>query len=302
MKKVLILGASGMLGSMCFTYLKNSFDVRGTVRGIENTGPFDESNIFLFNAAADAKEQLQRIYTAFDFDYVVNCIGVIKPYCKDDDMAGVRNAIIINSHFPHILSESVSSLAKTVKIIQIATDCVFRGNKGFYTEDDSHDAIDVYGKTKSLGEVIAGNLLNIRCSIIGPELKAKVSLLEWFLKQPSKSELRGFQHHTWNGVTTLQFAEFCGRIIAENLFEGYRELNHVIHYVPNTAVNKYELLNIFNQVFDKNHNIVPQSGAGEPIYRTLSTKYLRTDLVDLDESILNLSRFMRDNGISSAPI
>ena len=50
------------------------------------------------------------------------------------------------------------------KIFQIATDCVFDGEKGNYSELDSHNARDVYGKSKSLGEVNNKNFYNLRCS------------------------------------------------------------------------------------------------------------------------------------------
>ena len=98
-------------------------------------------------------------------------------------------------------------------MIQIATDCVYSGKTGGYNEDSLHDALDAYGKTKSLGEVRSSTFLNIRSSIIGPEINHKVLLLEWFLKQPKGAVLNGFSNHLWNGVTTLQFAELCLTII-----------------------------------------------------------------------------------------
>lgn len=83
----------------------------------------------------------------------------------------------MNSEFPHIISE----IFPKSKIFQIATDCVFSGTKGNYTEDDFHNATDIYGKTKSLGEVKNNNFFNLRTSIIGKELDGKFSLIEWFL-------------------------------------------------------------------------------------------------------------------------
>ena len=71
-----------------------------------------------------------------------------------------------------------------IKVIQIGTDCVYSGKKGLYSETDKHDPLDVYGKSKSLGEVFDGSALIIRCSIIGPEFKKQKSFLfEWFLNQ-----------------------------------------------------------------------------------------------------------------------
>ena len=42
---------------------------------------------------------------------------------------------------------------KKTKIFQIATDCVFSGKIGGYNELSNHDDLDIYGVSKSMGEV-----------------------------------------------------------------------------------------------------------------------------------------------------
>ena len=268
--KVLVLGASGMLGSMVYGYLKrnSSLDVVGTVRNEKlqnnNLTLFDAEE---FNLSATPPKDFE------SFDYVINCIGIIKPYCQDNDSQGVKRAIKVNAMFPHNLS--LAGNKHNVKIIQIATDCVYSGKAGKYCETDPSDALDVYGKTKSLGEVIDGNLLNIRCSIIGPEKQNHLSLLDWFLSNKSGSALKGFSHHNWNGVTTLQYAKLCETIITNpsNLFDNLIKTSHMHHFLPNSTVNKFELLNIFKNVFNKNYTIVEVDNIGQPVDRTLSTKH-----------------------------
>ena len=159
------------------------------------------------------------------------------------------------------------------KIIQIATDCVFSGRIGNYNEDSIHDPVDVYGMTKSLGEVFTGNFLNIRCSIIGPELKNNLGLLGWFLTQKNGSELKGFINHKWNGVTTLQFAQLVLKIIHENIFHELIRINYTHHFIPNNAVTKFELLELFAKIFNKKIIILPTSTSIPSVDRTLSTKY-----------------------------
>jgi len=258
MKRVLILGSTGMLGSMVYGYLKKNpqFTVVGTDR---------ES----FDAEAFVRGVAQK--ASFKVDYVINCIGVIKPFCKDNDPAGVQRAIAVNAMFPHRLAEHAKKAG--AKTIQIATDCVYSGQKGSYLESDTHDALDVYGKSKSLGEVFNKSLLNIRCSIIGPEIKNKVSLLEWFLAQPEGSELNGFAHHRWNGVTTLQFAQICEKIIERGAYERLLEISPVHHFVPNSTVDKYELLGMMGEVFGRKHPVKRVTDIGPPVDRTIGTKY-----------------------------
>lgn len=241
MTRVLILGKSGMLGSMVFHYLSkySLFKVIGT-----NREEFNAEN-FLKDSANFSHIK--------NYDFVINCIGIIKPYCRDDDLEGVKKAIKINALFPHQLYHFCKD--SNTKIIQIATDCVFSGREGNYDEDSPHDPVDVYGMTKSLGEVFQGNFLNIRCSIIGPEIKNNLGLLAWFLSQKNGAKVKGYNRHLWNGVTTLQFAELIKKIIEKDQFNKLIKLSYTIHFVPNNSVTKYALLMLFKRVFRKNLQI-----------------------------------------------
>lgn len=220
-----ILGSSGMLGSM----LAKTWD-----------GPF----------TAVSKEALDAENPKYDWhsegDWVVNAIGKIKPYCDD-----VVSAIKVNALFPHTLPATT---------LQIATDCIYSGKKGKYVESDPHDATDVYGKTKSLGE--APHIKNLRCSIIGPEIKTHTSLLDWFLSQ---TEANGFTNHLWNGITTYHFSKICQGIIREGI-----ELPTLQHIVPADVVTKAELLRIIAKAYGKKIK-VNDVEAPEAIDRTLDT-------------------------------
>lgn len=288
MKRILVLASTGMLGSMVFRYLQKNadFSVTGSTRKKD-----DKANLFFdvydFLNKEKNYEELKK------FDYIINCIGIIKPYCKDNDPVGVLNAISVNALFPHKLAVFLTD-SKT-KVIQIATDCVYSGKKGKYTETDLHDALDVYGKTKSLGEVQSPNLLNIRCSIIGPEQGKHVSLLEWFLSQEKGATLQGFAHHQWNGVTTLQFAQLCEEIIVKNRFLELRKESAVHHYLPNETVNKYQLLKIMAEVFTKDYQIVKVNNVGEPVDRSLASNFSKLNLQSpqpMKVALFDLKKFM----------
>jgi dTDP-4-dehydrorhamnose reductase len=293
--KVLVLGISGMLGSMVFDYFSKHTDceVYGTVR----TEDYVKNNVFLFDAHNIG--QLEReTFTNLSFDYLINCIGITKPFSRDDDPEGVKRAIAINSRFPWELAEYTKE--RGIKVIQIGTDCVFSGNKGLYDEEDPHDPLDVYGKSKSLGEVFDGSALIIRNSIIGPEVKEqKYFLLEWFLNQPKGGTIGGFEHHTWNGVTTLQFAELCTNIISKDIYDDLLEMSHVHHYIPNNVVTKYELMNIFNEVFERDLIINKINKPAEKVDRTLSSKYELlasiSEKLDMSTAIRRLKHYMEND-------
>lgn len=182
-----------------------------------------------------------------DYKFVINCIGMIKPYCDN-----VPVAIEVNALFPHELPSHT---------IQIATDCVFSGRRGNYVETDPHDALDVYGKTKSLGE--APHIKNLRCSIIGPELKTHSSLYDWVLAQ--KGEVNGYTNHLWNGITTLAFSRICQGIIKEKI-----ELPNIQHIVPATILTKAHLVNLIAWANGHQLDVVAVE-AEQNINRVLST-------------------------------
>lgn len=221
--KVTILGNTGMLGSM----LANTWDGEFTSTDRSQVNAFDKEFLSIEGT-------------------VINCIGLIKPQIKH-----TIDAIVVNSYFPHMLPAGA---------IQIATDCVYSGAKGNYVETDPHDALDVYGKTKSLGE--APHIKNLRCSIIGPEVKNHSSLLDWFLSQES---VKGFTNHLWNGITTYHFSKICQGIVREGI-----ELPNLQHIVPADVVTKAELLEIINRAYGKSIAI-EHVEAPEAIDRTLAT-------------------------------
>lgn len=275
MARVLVLGCTGMLGAMVAeVFLREpGLDVVLACRQPDNWKSACPRRVTVetFDAEADADGSgLDALLARGCPDFIINCIGIIKPYCKDGDRAGRRRAVQVNALFPYRLQAAAER--RGARVVQIATDCVYDGVAGGYTEKSPHNALDVYGKTKSLGEVAAPNCLNVRCSIIGPEKHNRVSLLEWFLGRPDGSEVSGYAHHRWNGVTTLQFARLCGDLVRGGRgldFDGLAGRGLVLHYVPNETVTKYELCGLFAKVYGKRVTVRKVMDEGPPIDRSL---------------------------------
>jgi dTDP-4-dehydrorhamnose reductase len=253
--KVAILGSTGMLGSMVLRYLSHQPDLY--LRPTERSS-FDAAKADL----SDAVEVLE------GQDYAINCIGIIKPRIDEQNAASVRRAIQVNSLFPHVLAGAAELTG--CRVLQIATDCVFSGRDGGYLESCLHDPLDVYGKTKSLGEVRSSNVRHLRCSIVGPEQvyppRPVQSLLQWFLAQPQGATVHGYTNHLWNGITTLAFARLCHGIVKNGI-----ELPQVQHLIPCYAMDKAELLWSFSHCYDRGDIQIKRAAAGTPINRTLAT-------------------------------
>ena len=179
--KVLILGASGMIGSTTFKVLRQSgtLDVWGTLRSSYDRSLFSQTDALKLIDGVELthSDLLPRLYSNLKPDVVVNCAGLTKHRAEANDP--IQN-IELNSILPHRLA-GLCKLAGA-RLVHVSTDCVFQGDKGGYVESDSPDARDFYGRSKSMGEIICSpHVITLRTSTIGHELKTRYGLLEWFL-------------------------------------------------------------------------------------------------------------------------
>jgi len=270
MKKIVILGGSGMLGAMAVEYFSRQPDcqVMATVRDRDylERAATAMPEVAWVVAGSDHEKRSFGFDSVSDVDWIINAVGIIKPLIKDDDAAQVERAIWVNSMFPNMVAELAQN--EGARVLQIATDCVYSGVKGRYTESDFHDALDVYGKTKSLGECRRPQVAHLRCSIIGPEIKDHRSLLDWFLMQPPDARVKGFSNHDWNGVTTLHFAKLCHGIIRDDI-----EIPHLQHVIPTGSITKAAMLQAFAGNFNRPDIAIEVVEAPVKIDRTLATNH-----------------------------
>jgi dTDP-4-dehydrorhamnose reductase len=260
--KLAIFGATGMLGSMLLKFFTKETHTEILSISRKKAPSIDPAAWRYMDAGRVERKELLNILD--DVSWAVNAIGVIKPHIHDDVDSEVERAVRINALFPHVLARVAEET--NCRVIQIATDCVYSGLRGKYVETDLHDPQDVYGKTKSLGEVFSPNVYHLKCSIVGHQEVGGRSLLQWFLNQDRGAEVIGFTNHFWNGVTTLHFAKICNGIMGGNL-----QLPHVQHLIPNDVNTKYELLNNFAASFDRRDITIKSTKATKSIDRTLST-------------------------------
>ena len=154
---------------------------------------------------------------------------------------------------------------RRIKVIYISSDAVFDGKKGNYSENNLPNSVDLYGKTKALGELNLSDAVTIRTSYIGHEIKSAHGLLEWFLSQDK--QVFGFSKALYNGLTTLELS----KIIYDNFLNG----KHLrgIYNVSSKPVSKHDLLCIINKTYKKSINIKKKNNV--LIDRTLNSSYFR---------------------------
>jgi dTDP-4-dehydrorhamnose reductase len=255
--KIYVLGSGGMMGTMFTYYLK---DVCCIDRNI-------------FDASKDNIEKLLNVVDITEEICLINFIGCIpqKKHYTDEDY------VKINQEFPLILAEFCKK--NNFFLIHLSTNCVFSGKKNNYTENDTPDANDIYGITKYKGEPQDYGL-TIRASIIGPEKNTSYGLFSWFMSQNETT--KGFTNQVWNGVTTLELTKFIVEIIVGGKLSKNKELVHVF---SSNSMTKFELLNLFKTIFQKNIIVEPFEQEEKKRFYTLSGKYKRKtiqeQLVDL---------------------
>ena len=232
---VLILGGGGMLGHQVWAAARQRFDARVAVRQRPQSPLFDDERVIEGFDAADF-DGVRRLVERVRPDAVVNCVGVVKQLAAAKDPIA---SITINALFPHV----VARLAP--RVIQISTDCVFSGTRGHYRESDTPDPIDLYGRSKLLGELDAPHL-TLRTSIVGREFGTSHGLLEWFLRQRNA---RGYTRALFSGVSTNVLARIVCDVV-ERPLEG-------LYHVAGEAISKYDLLVLLNETFDAHIAIEP---------------------------------------------
>jgi len=239
-KRILILGAGGMLGHKLCQLYKQKYDLYYTVRS--NFAKYQKYDIFdkermIENLDVLDLDKVVNIFNDIKPDIVINCVGIIKQL-KDakDPILSIR----INSLLPHQLAKICQPL--NAKLFHISTDCVFNGKDGMYTEKSISNAEDLYGRTKYLGEVSAENALTIRTSIIGRELATANGLVEWFLANRN-GKVKGFKQAIYVGFTTIAMAE-----IIEFIIEKHANLSG-LYQISSEPIDKFSLLNIIKDKF-----------------------------------------------------
>ncbi|REJ78508.1 MAG: SDR family NAD(P)-dependent oxidoreductase [Acidobacteria bacterium] len=263
-KRVLVLGGTGMLGHKLVQVLPDhGYEVWASLRGkpveLSRFGLLSEERIVGGVEATDV-DSIRQAFVKSDPDVVVNAVGVVK---QKREAGNATISIEINSLLPNRLYDLCREFDSA--LLSISTDCVFKGDRGRYDEEDATDAEDLYGRSKALGEIRGKNAVTIRTSIIGRELRSTQGLLEWFISQNGQTVF-GFKNAFFSGLSTEALANAIARYVLPS-----RQLEGIYH-VSADRISKFELLKKIRAALDLDIKIVAK---GDPrIDRSLdSTRF-----------------------------
>jgi dTDP-4-dehydrorhamnose reductase len=246
--RVLVLGASGMLGNAVFRFFSCSrgHAATGTVRSSSALKLLPEelrgqivSGVEIYDL-----DGLTKLFERVKPAVVINCVGLVKQLPGADDPL---TAIPMNALLPHRLLAMCKVAG--ARLIHISTDCVFDGARGMYRESDFADATDLYGRSKYLGELHDPQAVTLRTSIIGPELGTAHGLVGWFLAQ--RGPVKGFTRAIFSGLPTIELA----RVIRDFVIPA-ADLSGLYH-VSSAPISKYDVLRGVAQEYGHSIEIVP---------------------------------------------
>ena len=240
--RILVLGIDGMIGHKIAQSLSDDFIIIGTTRkkNISKYIGIKKAEFVLHNFLTDNTLDLLK---STNPDVIINCVGkTIRRGVSENK----NNSEILNSELPHMLNKW--AIQNNKKFIHFSTDCVFSGKKGNYLDYSKSDVNDLYGITKSKGEVDNDKSLTVRCSIIGREIFNHTELFEWLFSMKNKN-IEGYKNVFYSGVTSTWMGKTIKHIIKNQI-----ELNG-IYNISSTPISKYDLLIKLSAAFDLNVDI-----------------------------------------------
>tara|TARA_B100000965_G_scaffold83037_1_gene66774 strand:+ start:606 stop:1478 length:873 start_codon:yes stop_codon:yes gene_type:complete len=236
-RKILILGVDGMIGHKIAQVLAINNEVTGTSRKEISSSDLGIKRATILNKDFIIDKSLDFISDIMP-DVIINCVGITTRRINESN---TNHLSLINSDLPKLINDW--SMNNSIKMIHMSTDCVFSGKSGNYLDDDIPDAEDIYGYSKSIGEINNNKTLTLRSSMIGREIYNHTELFEWLIKNKN-GKIEGYDNVIYSGITTIRMAKIIDFILKENLnLSG-------IYNISSIPISKYDLLKLLINSFD----------------------------------------------------
>jgi len=272
--KLLITGASGLLGINLALEAMREHEVIGVDRGRLKSTPFQ-----VFKVDPLHRNAIDSVLGSTQPDWLVNCAALAS---LEECEAYPERARLLNTDMPGELAKMCAR--RRIRFVHISTDAVFDGEKkDFYTEEDEPHPLGTYSQTKLNGEraVQSANSEAIiaRVNFYGWSLNGMRSLGELFVNNLSAGK-------QMNGFTDIvfcpMFVNHTSHILLSMLEKGLRGLYHVVGPQP---MSKYQFgIEIARKFGLRESQIDPKSVLSSELTARrahnlrLSTHKLSTDL------------------------
>ncbi len=229
MAKILITGASGLLGSNLAVVAAAEHQTLG----IYHQHPLQIPGVDMMAAELSDPRQATRVIAGFAPDWVVHCAAASEVDRCELDPAWARR---LNLEMAKNVAEAAAGVG--ARLAHISTDAVFDGELGDYRESDEPRPIMIYGETKLAGERAVAlahpEALVLRINLFGWGPGPKRSLAEWFLERLEAGD-------TCPGFTDIYFSPLLAQHLARALLELLEAgASGLLHLPGHTCLSKYE--------------------------------------------------------------
>lgn len=274
MARILVTGASGLLGINLAQEMISEHEIVGVDRGKLVNAPFKVLKVDLLDSGA-----VDYIIDSAQPEWLINCAALAD---LDACEANPELACRLNIDLPAQMAKACK--ARDISFVHISTDAVFDGRKdGFYNEEDLPDPLGVYSRTKLDGECAVlsedENAIVVRVNFYGWSLGGRRSLAEFFFNNL-------IDNKTVSGFTDVIFCPILANDTARVLVKMLKKkLSGLYHLVGPQAMSKYQFgLEIARRFNLDESNISPKSILSSTLVAPrahnlrLSTHKLSTDL------------------------
>jgi dTDP-4-dehydrorhamnose reductase len=272
--RILITGASGLLGINLAMEAMREHEVIGVDRGKLKSAPFQVLKVDLLQ-----RNGINSILDSTKPDWLINCVALANlEKCEEDPI----QARILNTDLPAELANACAK--RNILFVHLSTDSVFDGTREDpYTEEDEPSPPGVYSQTKLDGECAVQDAnpkaIIARVNFYGWSLGGRRSLGEFFVNNLSEGK-------NVNGFTDVIFCPMWVNHLSRTLIEMLeKKLSGLYHVVGAQAMSKYQFGVEIARRFGLNESLIsPQSveRSGLTAKRShnlwLSTHKLSTDL------------------------
>lgn len=240
--RVLITGATGMLGRDVLAYLKKGLP-NAEVTTISRS-EFQHPRHFKLDLTDI--EALTEHLKKHSYDFLIHCAAFVDlAYCREHP----EQTELLHVTVPRILSDSIET------VFYISTDSVFNGQTGGYIESDPTEPLNDYAKSKRKGEFAvlehARNPFVIRSNIYGFHTPSGRSLFEWAYQSLLNGKgIKGFENVFFNPLYTGQLAEMIIRFYNKDPDSG------IYHFGTSNATSKYDFLRKVAHLFEFNEELI----------------------------------------------
>lgn len=280
MKKVLLFGGSGFVGSGIKQFLSNRYQI-----------------IAPTHAEVDVtkREHITAIIEEIHPDNIIYAVGLTSVDKVEEES---KLAYLLNAHIPSFVANE--SFSFDIPFIYLSTDAVFDGTKSAspYKETDKTNPVSIYGKSKLLGEQMVMNISNKNCivrlimpySTVSSKRKNFVEVILGAFKRSER--VYGIKDQVINPIPIFDIAEALHMLIKNRA-------NGIYHLGATDYVTNIEFIRKLARIFNYNENLI-QEISFEEFFRgkkAKRTKFCWLDTLKTRKEIGNNILHTIDEGI-----